>query len=198
LSSQLEVEGNRKSDTRIPAVVKIVPAVIIDVKIIGVVPVWCPVFRPGIHEQERKAAVRKPRVPLIDNGARHPEPVLTSEIETEAGLRNVVTAIAPTLPPGAMIAVPVLSPILLKCAMPLPGALLLPSPLLLPSDGLLLSALRLLLGLPGTLSLALLQWLLPIQLDLLLLSTLSLLRLQRLLLSLLHPLRLLRRLRVLP
>jgi len=54
----------------------------------------------------------------------HPEPVLTPEIETKAILRNVVTAIASTLRPGAMIAVPVLSTILLKCAMSLPAALL--------------------------------------------------------------------------
>jgi hypothetical protein len=138
----LQVDSNRKSDTWILAVVKVVPAVIIDVKIIGVVPVCCPIFRPGVHEQERKAAVRETRIPLVNNGAGHPEPVLTSEIEAEAGLRNVVTAIASTLCPGAMIAVPVLSTILLKCAMPLPSALLLPSPLLLPRDCLLLRTLR--------------------------------------------------------
>jgi len=54
----------------------------------------------------------------------HPELVLTPEIETEAVLRNVVTAIASTLRPSAMIAGPVLSTILLKCTMPLPAALL--------------------------------------------------------------------------
>ena len=44
-----------------------------------------------------------------------------------------------------MIACPVLRAILLKCAMPLPGALRRKSPLLLPGDRLLLGALRLLL-----------------------------------------------------
>jgi len=46
-----------------------------------------------------------------------------------------------------MIACPVLSPILLKRAMPLPAAILCPSPLLLPGDRLLLGALGLLLSL---------------------------------------------------
>ena len=70
----------------------------------------------------------------------HPEPVLTPEIEIEAGLRNVVSAIASTLRPGAMVACPVLRAILLPCTMPLPAAALLhPSPLLLPRDCLLLA-----------------------------------------------------------
>ena len=96
-----------------------------------------------------------------------------AEIEIEAGLRNVVTAIASTLRPGAVVALPVLSAILLPCTMTLPAAALLyPSAPLLPRDCLLLRTLRLLLtGLFGTLFL--------------------LLRLRPLLLSLLDPLRLL-------
>ena len=86
--------------------------------------------------------------------------MVTPETESEALLRNVVTAIASTLRPSAMIAGPVLSAILLKCAMPLPGAVLLPPPLLLPRSCLLLRSLRLLLlpGLLGTLDLLVL-WL---------------------------------------
>jgi len=85
--------------------------------------------------------------------------VLTPEIEAEAVRGNVVTAIASTLRPSAMIAVPVLRPILLKRTVPLPGAMLCPSPLLLPRHRLLLCALRLLLlpGLLGTLCLRLLR-----------------------------------------
>ena len=121
--------------------------------------------------------------------------MLIAEIEAEAVLGNVIAAIAPALRPGAMIAVPPLSAILLPCTMSLPGTLLGPSPLLLPRDCLLLRTLRLLLllGLPGTLCLLLLRLLLLGLLDalllwLLLLDLLSALRLllQSLLASLLR------------
>jgi hypothetical protein len=148
---QLQCNSDRQSHARISAVVKVVAVVITNVKVIGVVPVCCPGLRPRIHEHERKTAIREARIPHVDRGeAVHPEPVLTSEIETEAVLRNVVPTIASTLCPCAMIAFPPLSTILLPCAMPLPPALLLPSSLLLPRDCLLPRTLRLLL-LPGLL-----------------------------------------------
>ena len=140
----LQCDSDRKSYGRIPAVVEVVPVVVIvisDVNVVGRVPIVCPVFRPGVHEEERIAAVREARISQVDRGARHSEPVLTPERETEAGLRYVVTAIASALRPGAMIAVPVLSTILLERAMALPSALLLPAPLLLPRDCLLLRTL---------------------------------------------------------
>ncbi len=107
----------------------------------------------------------------------HPEPVLTPEIEIEAGLRNVETAIASTLRPVAMLASPLMSTIPLPCALSLPRALLLPPALLLPRDCLLLRTLRLLL----------LSLLGPL-LRLLFLSLLGSLLLRLLLLSLLGPL----------
>ena len=109
----------------------------------------------------------------------HPEPVLTPEIEIEAGLRNVGTAIASTLRPVAMLASPLLSTISLPRTLSLPGALLLPSSLLLPRFRLLLRALRLLLlcllG-PLLLRLRLLSLLDPLLLRFRLLSLLLLLR----------------------
>ena len=165
---QLHHDGDGKSDARIAAVVKVVPVVIIDVKIIGQEPVLCPVFWPGIQEHERRAAVREARIPHVDGRLNmHPKPVFTPEMETELGLRNVVTAITSTLRPGAMVAAPVLRTILLPCTMPLPGAALQPSPLLLPRDCLLPRTLRLLL-LPGLLDLLLRLRLLVSLLDLLL------------------------------
>ena len=131
----------------------------------------------------------------------HPEPVLTPEIETKSVLRNVVTAIAATLAPSAMLAFPPMSTALLPCAIPLPAALPRPSPLPLPRDCLLLRTLRLLWlpGLLGTLFLLLLRPLLLGLLDPLLLlrplllGLLDLLLLLRpLLLGLLDPLLLLR------
>ena len=62
----------------------------------------------------------------------------TPEMEIVGVLRNVVTAIASTLRPGAMIAVPILIAILLPGTMRLPAAALFqPSLLLLPCDCLL-------------------------------------------------------------
>jgi len=72
-------------------------------------------------------------------------------------LGDVVTAVAATLQPGAMLAVPLLSTPLLPCTIPLKAALPCPSPLLLPCDCLLPRTLRRLLlpGLLGTLCLLL-------------------------------------------
>ena len=118
--------------------------------------------------------------------------MLTSEIETEAVLRNVVTAIASALRPSPMVACPVLRTTLLPGSVPLPGALRCPCLLLLPRDGLLLGTLGvlLLLRLLGSLLLWLLNGpcLLLLRLLLLRLSALRLLLLRLLLLRLLGPL----------
>jgi hypothetical protein len=53
------------------------------------------------------------------------EGVLGSEIEAEGVLRNVVTAVASALRPGAMVGGPPLGAILLPGIMPLPAAPLL-------------------------------------------------------------------------
>jgi hypothetical protein len=164
---QLHQDRNRKSGTRVSAVVKVVPVVIVDINVIGVVPVVCPVFWPGIQEQKRKASVREARIAHVKRGkAAQPEVVLASKIKTEGGLRNLVAAIASTLHPGAMLAFPLPSTTLPPCATPLPAAPLLPSSLLLPFKCLLPRALRFLLltGLLRTLRLlhllsALLLWL---------------------------------------
>jgi hypothetical protein len=143
---QLQRNSDRESDVWIPAVVKVVPVVVIDVDVIGSVPIVCPVFRPGIHQQEGISAVLETRISHIDRREiPNTEPVFPPEIETEAVLRNVVTAVASSLHPCAMIAFPPLSTILVPCTMLLPAAPLYPSPLLLPRGGLLLCTARLLL-----------------------------------------------------
>ena len=127
--------------------------------------------------------------------------MLVAERETEAVLRDVVAAISSALRPGAMVALPVLSAILLQCGMPLPAAILCPSPLLLPGDRLPLGALGLrplLLSLLGLLPLRLLRGLrvlfrlrlCPLRLGLLGLLPLRLLRGLRVLRLRLLPLRL--------
>ena len=178
------MDRNRQSNARIRAVIKVVPVVISNVKVVAIEPVFCPGFRVGIHEQERNAAVLETGISHVNGWeSMHPEPVLIPEIEIKAGLRNVGAAVASTLCPVAMLASPLVSTIPLPCTLPLPRALLLPSPLLLPRDCLLLRTLRLLL-----LSLwnSLLLWLLFRSLSRLLLLLWSLL------LRLLGPLLLLR------
>jgi hypothetical protein len=111
---------------RIAAVVKVVATVVVDVKVIVGIPVVGPVFRPRIKEQERKPIVVETRIPLIDyRTGVEAEEVLAAEVDIEAGLWHVVTAVASALRPGAMIGGPVL------------GAILLPGVMLLPASSLL-------------------------------------------------------------
>ena len=71
--------------------------------------------------------------------------MIAAEIEIEAALRDVVTAVAAALLPGAMVGGPPLGAVMLPAIVRLPGAgLLLPSLLLLPRARLLLRP----LGLP--------------------------------------------------
>jgi hypothetical protein len=86
---------------------------------------------------------------------------LAAEIEREAVLGNVVTAVASPLLPGAMLGGPLLSAVLAPCSMRLPGAMLCPSSLLLPSGCLLPRTLGLLLLRPGLLRTLRLLLLLP-------------------------------------
>ena len=141
----LQRNGDGEPDVRIAAIVEVVSIVVVDVEVVGVVPVFRPIFRIRIDQQERVAAVEKARISHVHNGASsHAEEVLAAETEIEAGLRNVVTAVASALLPGAMVGRPVLGAILLPGIFRLPtAALLYPSPLLLPRSGLLLVALGL-------------------------------------------------------
>ena len=111
---------------RIAAVVKVVAIVVVDIKVIGVIPVVGPIFRPWVKQQERISAVLEARIPQIHDRLRaNAEGVLGSEIEAEGVLRNVVTAVASALRPGAMVGGPPLGAILLPGIMPLPAAPLL-------------------------------------------------------------------------
>jgi hypothetical protein len=40
-----------------PSIIKVIPVGIVDVKVVGIVPVFCPVFGPRVNEHERKATV---------------------------------------------------------------------------------------------------------------------------------------------
>ena len=110
---------------RIAAVVKVVSIVVVDVNVVVLIPVFGPILRPRINQQERIPAVLETRIALIHNRARvQTEEVLVAEIETEAVLRHVVAAIASALRPGSMVGLPAPGAILLPAIVPLPAALL--------------------------------------------------------------------------
>ncbi len=64
-----------------------------------------------------------------------------AEIETETSYRNVISAVAAALRPGAVITLPIGGAILLPGSVFLPSALRMPAGLLLPSLRLLIAAL---------------------------------------------------------
>jgi len=110
---------------RIAAVVQVVAVVVIDVNVIGGVPVVGPVFRPRIEHHERISLVLETRISQIHNwDPTEVEVVLPAEIETEASLRNIVAAIPAALRPSSMVGGPVLGAILLPGIAPLPAAAL--------------------------------------------------------------------------
>lgn len=142
----LQRDGDRKPNPRISAIVQVVAVVVVDINVVGRVPVLSPRSRPWVQNHERKSAVGKARIPHVHRWqTTHAKPVPVSKREIEACLRNVEPAVAPTLPPIAMVASPILGSPLLPRIMSLPGAVLRPAPLLLPRRCLLPAALRLLL-----------------------------------------------------
>ncbi len=82
---------------------------VIDVNIIGLVPVRRPGFRPRINNPEPKTAVLKARASIDhDHGcAVYAEVVSASEVLTEAVWRNAITNITSAIMPRAMFAPPI-------------------------------------------------------------------------------------------
>ena len=126
MAMALQRNHDCKPDLRIAAIVEVIAIVVVDVEVIGVIPVVGPVFRPWINHQERKSAVLKTRISQIHNWLRaNAEEVLAAERETESVLRHVVTAVASALSPAPMVGRPALGAILLPGIVPLPRAALL-------------------------------------------------------------------------
>ena len=147
---------------------KVVSILVVDVTLVGGIPVGSPVSRVRIHQHERIPAVRETRIPHIhDRKHADAEEVLAAEIEIVAVLRDVVAAVASALCPATMVGGPVPAPVLLPGSVSLPTALPCPSTLLLPRLRYCPGALRLLLLLTALLRRlllcllsTLLQWLL--------------------------------------
>jgi hypothetical protein len=104
----LKHDGNRNSFTGILAIVEIVSVVIANVYVVGGIPVFGPVSRPRIHHHERITAVLEARVTINNDGlAPDAKPMPQAEIKTKGCLRDVVSAISPTLIPSTVIALPI-------------------------------------------------------------------------------------------
>ena len=106
----------------VPAVVQVIAVFgVNDIDIIVVVPIVCPILWPWVHETEPKASVLEPRIPAIQLH-RVPvdaEPVIRPKAATIVGIWNAVAGITATLPPIAVLGLPV------TCAMLLPHRSLL-------------------------------------------------------------------------
>ena len=118
--------GDGKADGRITAVVEVISIVVVDIDIVGVIPIFRPVFRIWIDQQEREAAVEETRISHIHYGAgSHAEEVLAAETEIEAILGDVVPAVTSALLPGAMVGRPPLGATLPPGIVRLPTAAML-------------------------------------------------------------------------
>src|SRR5437764_8103902 len=103
---------------------QVVPiALIVDIHIVGVIPVLGPELRPWIEQQEGEPGILEARVSQVNHRpCPDAESMRAAEGGVEAVLRNIETAVAAALAPSAMIKGPSLRAILLPGLVPLPGA----------------------------------------------------------------------------
>ena len=179
-----------------PAVVHVIPIVLIDnIHVIGLVPVVCPVVRPGINQTEPKAAILKTResanhhIRLVVDDER----VVRTKVAVVTILRDAVAVVTAALLPRAVVRIPIMRAMLLPCCLlgmllflTVVGLLVVLLISLLLALGLLVVLLRLLLVLLLLLLLVLLLGLLFVLLLFLLVLLLRVLLLLRLLVVLLR------------
>src|SRR5512133_3001093 len=88
-------------------------AVVVDVHLIGQVPVVHPELRPGIHHEEPVTPAPEPGIALVDHrAAADAEGMPISEAGDELRLGDAVAAVAPTLGPGPVVTLPLMSAML--------------------------------------------------------------------------------------
>jgi hypothetical protein len=88
----------------------VIPVIdVVDVYIVGFVPVRRPVFRPRVYDAEPEAPILEAGESPYDQDwcAVHAKPVSTAEMRTEAGFRNVIAPVTPALAPGTMFTLPI-------------------------------------------------------------------------------------------
>ena len=122
----LEYNRDRNPKAGISAIVQVVPIVIVDINVVGGIPVLRPALRPRVDKHERITTVLEARIASNNDGtAMDTKPVPAPKIENETIRGNIVAAIAATLVPGAMVDLPILGAVLLPRTVPLPTATLL-------------------------------------------------------------------------
>ena len=91
---------------------------VIDIHVVGLVPVRRPRLRPRIHERNPITVVLEARIPAYEDHrkAADAKEVVISEGEAEARVGDAVAVIAATLAPGAVIVIPRVSARLCEAA----------------------------------------------------------------------------------
>src|SRR5512133_2417730 len=85
-------------------------AVVVDVHPVRQVPVIHPERRPGIHDEEPVAPAAEAGIALVDHGAAADEEGMPiAEAGDELRLGDAVAAVAATLGPGPVVALPLMS-----------------------------------------------------------------------------------------
>jgi len=105
----LERDRDCDPDAWVHAVIYVVPVVgVIDINVVGFVPVRSPRFRPRINERNPIAVVLEARISADEEHGKavDAEEVLTPEVEPEAVIRNSVAVVAAALLPGTVFAIP--------------------------------------------------------------------------------------------
>src|SRR5579864_3822212 len=100
----------------VPTVVQVIAVFgVNDIHIIVVVPIVRPVLWPRVHETEPKTGVPESRRPAIcfQRVSVDAEPVICTEVATIVVLWNAVASVSPTLPPVAVLGLPVTCAVLL-------------------------------------------------------------------------------------
>ncbi len=111
---------DRNSHTWIPAVEQVIAVVNVgDVNVVVVVPIISPIVRPRVNHTEPIALVLEPGISAYDQKRESvdAESMVWTKVATETVLRDVVSVIATTLLPVAVVGVPVVRAMLLPSAL---------------------------------------------------------------------------------
>jgi hypothetical protein len=98
------VDGN--SNRWIPAVKQVIPVVnVIDVDLVGVIPIIRPVSWPWVNHAEPVTFVLEPRIAALDHERKtgDSEAMFRSKVSPEPVIGDVVAAVSTTLLPVAMV-----------------------------------------------------------------------------------------------
>ena len=101
---------DRDVHSRMATIAEVVPVIyVVNVNVVGLIPVRCPGFRPRINNREPEAAVLEARASVDDDHGRavNAEIVPTAKMLAEPVLWNAIACIASAVVPGAVFTFPV-------------------------------------------------------------------------------------------